>query len=173
MTPERAIEILEGGSGTMQELNEAAKMAVNAINIHFMAQKPIDTVGRFYGKHKGGKCPKCGAGVNSAYNVFCRNCGQRIEWQGVFRQPYRNGDIVYMIIPRFTAEKIGYQIISKQSREIVQAKVVEILNGNAVVNTGKTSYFNISPDDYFKKVFPTRELAEKYLRGEFECVLED
>ena len=161
MTPERAVEILEGADATPQEINEAAAIAVTAIKIHKIAEKPVDTVGRFCGHHKGGRCPNCGATVNSAYFNYCRCCGKRIEWRNVFRQPYREGDTVFYIIK------------DTKVTVILRAKVSKILGETAQLDTDDQGSFFVTPDDYYFSVFPTRVLAERYLRGEFECTLED
>lgn len=161
MKPDRAIEILEGADATPQELNEAVAIGAAAIKAHRFGLKPIDTVGRFMGKHRGGKCPICGATVNSAYYAYCRSCGQRIEWRGVFRQPYREGDTVFYIVK------------DTKVTVILRATVAKILGETAQLDTEDQGSFFVTPDDFYYTVFPTRELAEKFLRGEFECVCED
>lgn len=161
MKAERAVEILEGADATPQEVNEAAAIAIAAIKIHNIADKPTNTVGRWEGKHRKGDCPNCGASVNSAYYTFCRRCGKRIQWRGVFRQPYREGDTVFYIIK------------DTKVTVILRATVARILGETAQIDTKENGSFFVTPDDYYYTVFPTCELAEKSLRGEFECTLEE
>ena len=161
MTPDRAIEILEGAEASPQDLNEAVALGVTAIKAHNISKMPVDTVGRYFGKHRAGKCPNCGDTVNSAYYVFCRSCGQRIEWRNVFRQPYREGETVYYIVK------------DTKVTVILRATVAKILGETAQIDTEDQGSFFILPDDYYATVFPSRELAERYLKGEFECVCED
>ena len=161
MKPERAIEVLNGADATPQEVREATALGAAAIKRHSIGVKPAHTVGRFGGKHKGGYCPNCGSGVNSAYYTFCRCCGQRIEWQNVFRQPYHEGDTVFYIVK------------DTKITVILRATVAKILGETAQLDTEENGSFFVSPDDYYISVFPTHILAERYLKGEFECVLED
>ena len=160
MTPEKAIEVLNGADATPQEVSEATAIGAAAIKAHNIGAKPVNVVGRFMGKHKGGDCPNCGAAVNSAYFTYCRRCGQRIEWHNVFRQPYFEGDTVF------------YIVADTKVTVILRATVAKILGETAQLDTKDNGSFFVTPADYYKTVFPTRKLAERYLRGEFECTEE-
>lgn len=81
--------------------------------------------------------------------------------RNVFRQPYREGDTVFYIIK------------DTKVTVILRAKVSKILGETAQLDTDDQGSFFVTPDDYYFSVFPTRVLAERYLRGEFECTLED
>lgn len=73
--------------------DEASKIAINALEKQ-IAKKPmqgepywwIDTV-KVKGRNKevrkksyGHKCPCCGKGVAKLSNIFCNNCGQKLDW---------------------------------------------------------------------------------------------
>ena len=63
----------------LDSLKERVDLAIKALEKQ-VPEKPIILGGAFWNAAKSGECPVCKAQLNSKTYIYCRNCGQAIDW---------------------------------------------------------------------------------------------
>ena len=58
---------------------ELMEVTVEALSLQ-LPERPLDLSARYNGQALGGSCPVCRSRVNSKEYVYCRKCGQKLDW---------------------------------------------------------------------------------------------